>query len=147
MRVQRMAGGMVLAAMLVACNERSRSDAGEARDRVTSNVAASPVPLGQMGKATASEREASASSSDSGEQWAHANPLDASSRLIVRTGQASIEVDSLEASMAGLRRLVQRVGGFVADASVQSGRNQIRSATLSTRSDRCERRVRQLSRS
>jgi hypothetical protein len=83
-----------------------------------------------MGKATASEREASASSSDSGEQWAHANPLDASSRLIVRTGQASIEVDSLEASMAGLRRLVQRVGGFVADASVQSGRNQIRSATL-----------------
>jgi hypothetical protein len=48
----------------------------------------------------------------------------------VRTGQASIEVDSLEASMANLRRLVLRVGGFVADASVQSGRNQLRSATL-----------------
>jgi hypothetical protein len=32
--------------------------------------------------------------------------------------------------MAELRRIVQRVGGFVADASVQSGRNQVRSATL-----------------
>jgi hypothetical protein len=32
--------------------------------------------------------------------------------------------------MSELRRIVQRVGGFVADASVQSGRNQVRSATL-----------------
>jgi hypothetical protein len=32
--------------------------------------------------------------------------------------------------MTELRRIVQRVGGFVADASVQSGRNQVRSATL-----------------
>jgi hypothetical protein len=32
--------------------------------------------------------------------------------------------------MAELRRAVLKVGGFVADASVQSGRNQIRSATL-----------------
>jgi uncharacterized protein DUF4349 len=57
-------------------------------------------------------------------------PFDASDRLIVRTGKASIEVDSLERSMAELRRIVQRVGGFVADASIQSGRNQLRSATL-----------------
>jgi hypothetical protein len=56
--------------------------------------------------------------------------LDPASRLIIRTGQASIEVDSLESSMAELRRVVQKVGGFVADASVQSGRNQVRSATL-----------------
>ena len=55
---------------------------------------------------------------------------DTAARLIIRTGQASIEVDSLESSMAELRRAVQKVGGFVADASVQSGRNQIRSATL-----------------
>jgi hypothetical protein len=32
--------------------------------------------------------------------------------------------------MAELRRIVQRAGGFVADASVQSGRSQVRSATL-----------------
>ena len=37
-------------------------------------------------------------------------------------------------AMAELRRIVQRVGGFVADASVQSGRNQLRSATLAAES-------------
>jgi hypothetical protein len=62
--------------------------------------------------------------------WSWGGGYDASSRLIVRTGQASIEVDSLQRSMTELRRIVQRVGGFVADASVQSGRNQLRSATL-----------------
>jgi hypothetical protein len=51
-------------------------------------------------------------------------------RLIVRTGQASIEVDSLEAGMSRLRQLAQRAGAFVADAAVQSGRNQVRQATL-----------------
>jgi hypothetical protein len=62
--------------------------------------------------------------------WSDVADSDPASRLIIRTGQASIEVDSLESSMAELRRLVQRVGGFVADASVQSGRTQNRSATL-----------------
>jgi hypothetical protein len=129
MRVQRMAGRMVLVAMLVACNKHPRTS-GEAQDGVASNRAASPVPLGQMGKATASQREAPAQAGARTDEWTHAEPFDMAARLIVRTGQASIEVDSLEAAMAGVRRLVQRVGGFVADASVQSGRNQLRSATL-----------------
>jgi hypothetical protein len=63
-------------------------------------------------------------------QWSHLGTYDVMSRLIIRTGQASIEVDSLETSMAELRRIVQRSGGFVADASIQSGKNQLRTATL-----------------
>jgi hypothetical protein len=129
MRMQRMAGGMVLVAMLVACNKQPRRT-GDGRDAVASNVAASPVPLGKMGKVAASERESPAPAESQADEWTHADPFDPAARLIVRTGQASIEVDSLEAAMAGVRRLVQRVGGFVADASVQSGRNQLRSATL-----------------
>ncbi len=50
--------------------------------------------------------------------------------MIIRTGNASIEVDSLEPAMVGLRRLAERVGGFVANTSVQSGRDQLRQATL-----------------
>jgi hypothetical protein len=131
MRVQRMAGGMVLVALLFACNKKARTEAaGEAQDRQVASKVASPVPLGRLGKDAASAEEAGAPSSAQADEWSHANPFDAAPRLIVRTGQASIEVDSLEESMAGLRRLVQRVGGFVADASIQSGRNQVRSATL-----------------
>jgi hypothetical protein len=125
-----MAGGIALVTLLLACQKQAHTEAGAARDQVASNQAATPVRLGQMGKATTSEQEAVAPSTSPADQWDHVNPQDSPSRFIVRSGQASIEVDSLEAAMAGLRRLVQQVGGFVADASIQSGRNQLRSATL-----------------
>jgi hypothetical protein len=126
-----MAIGLIQAALLMACEDRSKSDSKLARDRgeVASNKAASPVALGTMGEPAVSQEEASAQAPRT-DQWSHTGAFDLTSRLIVRTGQASIEVDSLEPSMAELRRVVQRVGGFVADASVQSGRNQLRSATL-----------------
>ncbi|MGI9041123.1 MAG: DUF4349 domain-containing protein, partial [Gemmatimonadales bacterium] len=50
--------------------------------------------------------------------------------MIVRTGQASIEVDSLELGVIELRRLVQQTGGFIANTSRQSGKEQLRQAIL-----------------
>jgi hypothetical protein len=131
MRVRTMAIGLIQAALLMACEDRSKDRSRAARDsgEVASDKAASPVALGTVGEAAVSQREASGQPSTR-DQWSRAVAFDPASRLIVRTGQASIEVDSLESSMAELRRVVQRVGGFVADASVQSGRNQLRSATL-----------------
>ena len=130
MRARTMAIGLIQAALLMACEDRSKNDSKLTRDRseVAANKAASPVSLGRMGEPAVSPQEASAQAP--ADQWSRAAAFDLASRLIVRTGQASIEVDSLESSMAELRRIVQRVGGFVADASVQSGRNQLRSATL-----------------
>jgi hypothetical protein len=52
------------------------------------------------------------------------------SRMIVRTGQASLEVDSLEIGLGALRRLAGSVGGYVANTSIQGGREQLRQATL-----------------
>jgi len=131
MRAQTMVIGLIQAALLMACDDRSKDNAQATRDRseVASTKAASPVPLGQMGQPAVSPQEASAQAPGTG-QWSRGEAFDLATRLIVRTGQASIEVDSLEPSMADLRRIVQRVGGFVGDASVQSGRNQLRSATL-----------------
>src|SRR5580765_7945209 len=130
MRVQTIVIGLIQAALLTACENHSQTQAKAARDRTeaASNVAAaSPVALGQMGQPVKSAEEQPASAIG---LWSRSGADDFASRLIVRTGQASIEVDSLEPAMAELRRIVQRVGGFVADASVQSGRNQLRSATL-----------------
>ena len=75
-----------------------------------------------------SQAEAAPTSPARDQTWT--TTVDPASRLILRNGQASIEVDSLESSIAEVRRIAQKVGGFVADASVQSGRNQIPSATL-----------------
>ena len=50
--------------------------------------------------------------------------------MIIRTGQAEIEVDSLEIAIGRVEALARRVGGFIANSSIASGESQRRSATL-----------------
>ncbi len=130
MRARTMVVGLAQAALLLACNgpEKISEERGKPEGALASK-SANAVPLGGARDRPASPQEASADAAATGDSFTPA-ALDLNSRLIVRTGQASIEVDSLRASMTELRRIVQRVGGFVADASVQSGRNQVPSATL-----------------
>lgn len=52
------------------------------------------------------------------------------SKMVIRTGNTSIEVDSLERAVAQVRVLAERVGGYVANTGMQTGRGQLRSATL-----------------
>jgi hypothetical protein len=57
-------------------------------------------------------------------------PTSGTPNMVIRTGQASIEVDSLERAVAQVRLLAGRVGGFVANTTMQTGRGQLRSASL-----------------
>lgn len=50
--------------------------------------------------------------------------------MIIRTGTASIRIDSLEPALAAVRALAARVGGYVANTAVQAGNAQYRQATL-----------------
>lgn len=50
--------------------------------------------------------------------------------MVIRTAVASVKVDSLEPALSALRQLAARVGGFVANAAIQSGQGQLRSATV-----------------
>lgn len=52
------------------------------------------------------------------------------SAMIIRTGNASIEIDSLETAISAARALASRMGGYVANTAIQSGRNQYRSASI-----------------
>jgi Domain of unknown function (DUF4349) len=130
-RAQTVVIGLLQAALLMACDRSlPRSESTPERPALADEAkSVSPMALGKVGGRPASDTQAAARA-DEVETWARPTDFDPGSRLIVRTGQASIEVDSLETSMALLRQIVQRAGGFVADASIQSGRNQIRSATL-----------------
>ncbi|HYK82607.1 MAG TPA: DUF4349 domain-containing protein [Gemmatimonadales bacterium] len=56
--------------------------------------------------------------------------FDAASNMVIRSGQASVEVDSLERAVTAVRLLAQRVGGYVANTTMQTGRNQLRTASL-----------------
>jgi hypothetical protein len=55
---------------------------------------------------------------------------DPASGMIIRTGNASIEVDSLDSALGALRQLARRVGGYVANSAVQGGKEQVRTATM-----------------
>jgi hypothetical protein len=53
--------------------------------------------------------------------------------MLIRSGQAVVEVDSLQAGIARVRRLAEAAGALVANTSVQAGREQQRSASLELR--------------
>lgn len=59
--------------------------------------------------------------------------LPADPAMIVRSGNASVEVDSLKSAVSLLRRLTDRVGGFIGNTAVQTGRDQTPQATLQLR--------------
>jgi hypothetical protein len=50
--------------------------------------------------------------------------------MLIRTGQASIEIDSLEVAVARIQQMAGRLGGYIANVSLQAGRERFRSATL-----------------
>jgi hypothetical protein len=53
--------------------------------------------------------------------------------MIIRTGNASIEVDSLEPAIAAVNRMATSLGGIVGNTSLSSGEYEVRSATIELR--------------
>jgi uncharacterized protein DUF4349 len=50
--------------------------------------------------------------------------------MVIRTGQAFIEVDKLDPAILKVRQLAAQVGGYITNSSVSGGKDQIRQATL-----------------
>jgi len=65
-----------------------------------------------------------------GREFPHLPNPDAAPDMVIRSGQANVEVDSLERAVAAVRALAERVGGYVANTTMQTGRNQLRVASL-----------------
>ena len=57
-------------------------------------------------------------------------PVDDPTVMVIRSGTASIRIDSLEPALASVRGLAGRVGGYVANTMVQAGTTQYRQAML-----------------
>ncbi len=53
--------------------------------------------------------------------------------MLIRTGNASVQVDSLGAGIAAVHALATSLGGYVANTSMQAGDAQVHSATLQLR--------------
>jgi hypothetical protein len=60
-------------------------------------------------------------------------PLPAQSvvpKMVIRTGDARIKVESVDTAIVRLQELARRIGGYVANSSIQGGEKELRQATL-----------------
>ena len=57
-------------------------------------------------------------------------PGPASPAMVIRTGEAFIEVEKVDQAILKVRELAAQVGGYIANSSVSGGRDQIRQATV-----------------
>jgi hypothetical protein len=101
----------ILGASAGARNEMRQQKA--VAEAFTASGSASPAPPSEMPASAIMAAQPSAAAS-----------------MLIRNGYAGIEVDSLDPAMERVRTLAQRVGGFIANTTVQGGRNELRSASL-----------------
>ena len=93
-------------------------------------VAMEPAPVAQSGIVTADEAASQAAD-------APADPLQninvgsaVAPSMVIRTGQAFIEVEKLDPAILRIRQLAAQVGGYIANSSINGGRDQMRQATF-----------------
>ena len=132
MRARVWVAGLLLAGA-AACGDRtvSRFHAGDD----ASPESATGAPAAEADKAVAGlgfARDAAnrVEGGGAGSAELPAQSPDPTGGMVIRTGNASVEIDSLETGIGALRRLAARVGGYVANTSLQGGRDQVRHATL-----------------
>ena len=142
---------LTIALALTACEGNSASKA-DGSSTVSAGMSDQAKILGRPGRAPetgmAVAGEAGAQSADgfalSAPQAVPAAPPDAASgdplqnftagtaapTMVIRTGQAFIEVEKVDPAVLKVRQLAAQVGGYITNSSISGGRDQIRQATL-----------------
>jgi hypothetical protein len=134
MRVAPLAATLVLAASLTSCqrhpmfpSDKAAGLAGQRNEARLDRPAESATAAAPGGAPVATSDEETAGRLPSLGPDAAFEP---GTNLIIRTGQAGIEVDSLGTALSSLRTIAGRAGGFLGAANVQTGRDQMRQATV-----------------
>jgi hypothetical protein len=58
------------------------------------------------------------------------NAASAAPTMVIRTGQALLEVNRVDSAIPKIRQLASQVGGYITNSSISGGRDQIRQATF-----------------
>jgi hypothetical protein len=121
----------LLAATGYGCARERNNTPESVADAASSQAAPKADPLARQGIVA----DVAASSDTAG--GAPQQPADpavpqppAATAMLIRTGTAAVEVDSLEPAIARVQALAQHMGGYVASSSMQGGREQVREASL-----------------
>lgn len=110
---------------------QSQALQSQSRARATAAVPA-PAFAGDAAKISG-DRDARLAYSATARQLPSVRDTAAVPSMIIRVGTVSVLVDSLELAVAQVRQLAERMGGFIANAAMQTGPDYFRSATLTLR--------------
>jgi hypothetical protein len=129
---------LCIAALLTACNRGTTSPAEKrSRDEVAQSMQAArndaPMLSESVVSGTSAPKPGSPAVPDAAAiqmPGVHTTSDSVVSAMIIRTGQASVQVDSLDQGIRAVRVLAQRVGGYIANSSIVAGADQTHSATL-----------------
>ena len=132
---------------LTACEGNSSSKA-DGTTTATAGVAGQAKILGRPGRSpevgmvaggavaqstadfSASAPEAPPTDATSGDLLQNVTAGTAAPTMVIRTGQAFIEVERVDPAVLKVRQLAAQFGGYITNSSISGGRDQIRQATL-----------------
>lgn len=116
-----------------AAASQSKALGAEQMQQQRAIVGSSAGRIGDYSEAPAADAAAPVSppsSTDGIDQFQGIDQSTAAPAMVIRTGQAFIEVDKIDPAIMKIRQLSAQVGGYIANSSISGGHDQIRQATL-----------------
>lgn len=120
----------MLVAMALACTDAAQPEAGVADGMLTRGASADMVAGGVASAAREMTAMAPAAYAPAPPKMQAGN---VATSMLIRRGDVTIRVDSIEPAMAALHRLARSLGGSVGNVSVVAGEYEVRRATLELR--------------
>ena len=121
----------------VTYTDRAERRYGQLQSKVATAAPAmaSPPSVMELSGAVAGQAEDNAASSQPRSTGSPVDPVQnfgalTSSTMLIRTGQAFVEVEKLDPAILKIRQLVAQVGGYITNSSMSGGRDQIRQASI-----------------
>jgi hypothetical protein len=131
-RARTLGHAVLLFLALTGCDRDRPAKVAPASD-AAADVAPAPAVAGETMMTASRVRDESDVTTADPLQLPGATDTVVAPSMIIRTGNASVVVDSLEVAVGQVRALALRLGGFVANTAMQTGPEHLRSATLTLR--------------
>lgn len=136
---------LVACALLAACSDGARESASIASEEAVQTQSAdgasgavggypppppmgAPAPAKDVGFAAGADMGAAPAQGIPSQAVTSTGPAERS--MIIRVGEARVEVDSLEAGVAAVQRMAAAAGGWIAHSSLSLGERQVHTARL-----------------
>jgi hypothetical protein len=128
---RRLAVALLVVAVGAACEGGGERAANDSAPSALPGRAPSPAPAAPPAEGATADADLSlAALKQQAPIQTTGTPADSIAPMLIRTGDASVEVDSLEPAVVQVRQLAQRIGGYVANTSMQTGDSQLRQASI-----------------